>query len=158
MWKLPLLPDSLLFFSVSDHCDPVREEGRNPISGRPPDPHKEWAFLCSFSVNLHGLCWHALLPLLVLHAMRDDSEKVPALLTDYILKGKHSGRPIPIRAWEILKQGQSEPDRHVRSDLREKSCFWACVDLLPSLSLACAALSRAALVWERWKLEVCEAH
>lgn len=26
---------------------------------------------------------------LVLHAMRDDSEKVPALLTDYILKGNH---------------------------------------------------------------------
>uniref|UniRef100_A0A3Q1D8R1 Uncharacterized protein n=1 Tax=Amphiprion ocellaris TaxID=80972 RepID=A0A3Q1D8R1_AMPOC len=25
----------------------------------------------------------------ILHAMRDDSEKVPALLTDYILKGKH---------------------------------------------------------------------
>lgn len=30
------------------------------------------------------------LPSLVLHAMRDDSEKVPALLTDYILKGKHT--------------------------------------------------------------------
>lgn len=29
------------------------------------------------------------LSLSVLHAMRDDSEKVPALLTDYILKGKH---------------------------------------------------------------------
>ncbi|XP_019116992.1 fasciculation and elongation protein zeta-2 isoform X2 [Larimichthys crocea] len=26
----------------------------------------------------------------ILHAMRDDSEKVPALLTDYILKGKHT--------------------------------------------------------------------
>jgi hypothetical protein len=26
----------------------------------------------------------------VLHAMREDSEKVPSLLTDYILKGTHS--------------------------------------------------------------------
>lgn len=32
----------------------------------------------------------AALSLLVLHAMRDDSEKVPALLTDYILKGKRT--------------------------------------------------------------------
>jgi len=26
---------------------------------------------------------------LVLHAMKEDSEKVPSLLTDYILKGKY---------------------------------------------------------------------
>jgi len=32
----------------------------------------------------------------VLRAMRDDSEKVPALLTDYILKGKRLSRLQPL--------------------------------------------------------------
>lgn len=46
------------------------------------------SFLCIFTMQC------AALSLLVLHAMRDDSEKVPALLTDYILKGKRTAFPL----------------------------------------------------------------
>lgn len=44
------------FLSVSDHSNPVWEEGWNTISGRPPDPHKEWAFLCSFRFCFFPSC------------------------------------------------------------------------------------------------------
>lgn len=41
--------------------------------------------------NVYIQSWHMLYFLsLVLYAMKEDSEKVPTLLTDYILKGKHN--------------------------------------------------------------------
>lgn len=35
----------------------------------------------------------------VLYAMKEDSEKVPTLLTDYILKGKHNNIVEVVVAW-----------------------------------------------------------
>lgn len=146
----PPLSDSLLSSPVSYHSNPVWEESRNPVSGRPPDPHKEWVFLMAFFVNVHVLCWRAFFFLLVLHAMRDDSEKVPALLTDYILKGNHSSRHL-IMSREYRDQSVG-PNRNGSDQIWERTHdFLGLCWPLPSLSLACAALSRAALVWEQWE-------
>lgn len=45
---------------------------------------------------------------LVLYAMKEDSEKVPTLLTDYILKGKHE------HSWNTSTEGM----------LKKKSVFY----------------------------------
>lgn len=79
-------------------------------------------------------CWHlgsslSFSPSLVLFAMKEDNEKVPTLLTDYILKGESSpwgpwsggfpGSPppgLPLKGWEAallrsLPRASFHPDR-----------------------------------------------
>lgn len=87
---------------VPDHSDPLWEENGLPCRRRPPDPDKEWVRLsiCTSPPLLppYFLFIRATLCASVLHAMRDDSEKVPALLTDYILKGTHTHAHTPLEA------------------------------------------------------------
>lgn len=47
----------------------------------------------SLMTRLRQYLSSSLSPFLVLFAMKEDNEKVPTLLTDYILKGKSSPRP-----------------------------------------------------------------
>lgn len=84
--------------AVSDHRYPLWEERTAAISGGPAGPDQEYVaaaavaatavaaaviHLCLWSVH-----WLTCCPPAVLEAMRDDSDKVPSLLTDYILKGE----------------------------------------------------------------------
>lgn len=43
---------------------------------------------CIFDLNLKSLPFPSIFYFVVLCAMKEDSEKVPSLLTDYILKGE----------------------------------------------------------------------
>lgn len=68
-------------------------------------------------------CWHlgsslSLSPSLVLFAMKEDNEKVPTLLTDYILKGESSPQGPWIRASRRpLRQGTRSAPQPSRSVL-----------------------------------------
>lgn len=54
-----------------------------------------------FDLNLKLLPFSSIFYFVVLCAMKDDSEKVPSLLTDYILKGEFY-KWLMCNGWEVL--------------------------------------------------------
>jgi len=110
----------LVFYSVCNDGNPVREERRAAVSPRPADLYQKWVQVLWYLSNALLFCYKCSMvdkswPVVanvrfsaVLEAMRDDSDKVPSLLTDYILKGirdtwnTHPSPPLSVSTSLIL--------------------------------------------------------